>query len=158
MRPRNDTSYFAEKVVAVLTANGFVPDGMTRSESVRIGSSDNPILGGSGGKVVFSGGRMRFHKPGSVIKATVGKITTCFYEVDHGNLPGWSANVRTRDLERVTRFAKTEVCFRRIDAIARGREEEWLQKNVHLLDPDLPPDETGHGSDDEPEYQGPVMK
>jgi hypothetical protein len=158
MRPRNDTSYYAEKVVAVLAANGFVPDGITRAESTRTGSSDNPILGGSGGKVVFSGGRMRFHKPGSVIKATVGKITTCFYEVEDGGSPGWSTNVRTRDLERITRFAKTEVCFRRVDAIARGREQEWLEKNGHLLDTELGPDVAGHAPEDESGHQAPGLK
>ena len=52
----------AEAAVAALLAAGFEPRGMLR------------LIG-----------RARFVKPGTALHVTVGKVTTCFYEVVDGN-------------------------------------------------------------------------
>lgn len=133
MQPRNNSSGPAERVVTLLVKCGWVPDGETRSQQFRSGSSANPLYGGIGGEVSFIGGRMRFRKPDSPMKATVGKLTTCFYEVEDGATFN-AVSIKTRETDRITRWARTEVCFRRSDAVRRGREAEWIEKNAWLLD------------------------
>lgn len=69
-----------QAVAAALTAAGFVPDGATPTEHVRIPTVKNPVYGGLGGKPATFGGRARYSHP-SGVKATVGKVTTCVYLV-----------------------------------------------------------------------------
>ncbi|MGP3508652.1 hypothetical protein [Paracidovorax citrulli] len=92
-----------EEVVACLAAAGFVGDGATRTEQVRVPTKDSPVYGKSGGELVTYGGRMRFAKAGTRIKATVGKRTTAIYEVTGPGLAGVRgiASVETRDIERI---------------------------------------------------------
>ncbi|WP_439392389.1 hypothetical protein ACRQ5Q_22600 [Bradyrhizobium sp. PMVTL-01] len=120
----------AQRVVDLLLASGWVEDGHTASQSFRSGSASSPVYGGMGGTVSHTGGRMRFKKPGTMMKATIGKLTSCFYEVEDGKI-NYASNVKTRDFPRVKVWAITEVCFHRTTAIRLGREAEWLEKNEH---------------------------
>jgi hypothetical protein len=122
----------AQRVVDLLLANGWEEDGQTPVQTFRTGSAGNPIYGGIGGKICHIGGRMRFKKPNTFMKATVGKLTSCFYEVEAGQTK-YACNVKTRDLPRIKQWAITEVCFHRHDAIRLGREAEWLEKNAHWM-------------------------
>ncbi|TAN03176.1 MAG: hypothetical protein EPN36_14355 [Rhodanobacteraceae bacterium] len=65
--------------IATLEAHGFVPDGHTSEQLVRIPTSKSPVYGSSGGELATMGGRARYAKPGMKILATVGKRTTCVY-------------------------------------------------------------------------------
>lgn len=69
-------------VIEALISAGFVASGETRRETVRIPTTKSPLYGKSGGELATLGGRQRFERPGTNRRATVGKITTCFYEVD----------------------------------------------------------------------------
>jgi hypothetical protein len=68
-------------VFDALKAAGFIEDGHTVTHHVRIGTAKNPVYGGLGGKAATFGGRQRFVRPGTQIKATVGPRTTNFYLV-----------------------------------------------------------------------------
>ena len=133
MRPRNDSAGPANRVIALLLKHGWQTDGATPIRKFRTGSATSPIYGASGGKICLTGGRMRFVKPNSLMKATVGKITTCFYEVENGETRNF-VNIRTREFDRIEKWAKAEVCYKRSDAIRRGLESEWVEKNAWLLD------------------------
>ncbi len=123
----------AQRVVDLLLANGWEADGRTPTETFRTGSASNPIYGGMGGKLCTVGGRIRFKKPDTFMKATIGKLTSCFYEVENGQT-NYAANIKTRDLHRIKQWAQTHVCFNRRDAIRLGREAEWVEKNSHWLE------------------------
>ena len=123
----------AQRVVDLLLMHGWEEDGHTASQSFRSGTSDSPIYGGMGGKISHTGGRMRFKKPGTLMKATVGKLTSCFYEVENGETR-YASNIKTRDLPRIRQWAITEVCFHRHTAVRLGREAEWLEKNSHWIE------------------------
>ena len=133
MRPRNDSAGPANRVIALLLKHGWQTDGATPIRKFRTGSATSPIYGASGGKICLTGGRMRFAKPNSLMKATVGKITTYFYEVENGETRNF-VNIRTREFDRIEKWAKAEVCYKRSDAIRRGLESEWVEKNAWLLD------------------------
>lgn len=60
-------------IVDALLAAGFVEDGETRSETVRVGTSASPVFGGSGGELRTFGGRARYRR-GDVF-VTVGPRT-----------------------------------------------------------------------------------
>lgn len=90
----------AETAAAILTEFGFVPDGATEQQQVRIPTVKNPVFGGVGGERRTFGGRTRFAK--GDLRATVGKITTCIYR----KVPGqrdvvFLANVPTKDAEAI---------------------------------------------------------
>lgn len=68
----------------ILTATGYVPAGETRQETVRVGTSASPVLGGTGGEMRTFGGRVRFELPGTDRRATVGPQTTQLYRVIDG--------------------------------------------------------------------------
>jgi hypothetical protein len=127
-----NNQHFYEKAIASLVEHGFVVDGQTPTETYRTGNAGNPIYGASGGKLCTVGGRQRLAKPGTAMKATVGKITTCFYEVRDSKTQ-YAITIRTRDTDRIKKWAMSEVCFKRSDAIAMGREKEWLDRNRHWL-------------------------
>lgn len=92
-----------EEVVACLASAGFAEDGATRTEQVRIPTKDSPVYGKSGGELATFGGRMRFAKAGTRIRATVGKRTTAIYEISGPGLAGVRgiASLETRDIERI---------------------------------------------------------
>lgn len=68
-----------EAAVTVFEELGFLEDGATRTEHVRIGTSRSPVYGGTGGELRVFGGRMRMALPGTDIRATVGKVSVCVY-------------------------------------------------------------------------------
>lgn len=63
-----------DQAVAVLLAAGFVANGSTRTENVRIPTSAVPS-----GERRTLGGRLRFALPGTEVRATVGARTVCLY-------------------------------------------------------------------------------
>lgn len=65
--------------IQILLAAGFKPDGQTRIEHVRVPTKESPILGGTGGVIASFGGRERYTKEGTDIRATVGLRTTSIY-------------------------------------------------------------------------------
>lgn len=69
------------EVIDLLLKSGFVPDGTTETQIVRIPTKRSPLYGKSGGELATMGGRQRFMKPQTKIKATVGKRTTAIYRV-----------------------------------------------------------------------------
>lgn len=69
-------------VINQLIKCGFVLDGSTREEVVRVPTSKSPLLGKSGGELTKFGGRQRFAKTGTKFKATVGLRTTFIYMID----------------------------------------------------------------------------
>jgi len=76
----------SEKAMAdtidLLLADGFFPDGLTQQQTARLPTKRSPVLGNTGGELITLGGRLRFTKPGSNIKATVGRQTTALYRVE----------------------------------------------------------------------------
>ncbi len=83
-----------QNVIDALLKRGFVANGQTRQETVRIPTMRSPATcgGKAGGELATFGGRMRFAHP-SGLKATVGKRTTFFYYANtiFGNEPSGSA-------------------------------------------------------------------
>lgn len=90
-------------VIDLLLAAGFVPDGETRQEQVRIPTAKAPVFGHSGGVLATLGGRRRFVKPGTTIKATVGQRTTALYRIEGAGLEGVRgiATLATRELSAI---------------------------------------------------------
>lgn len=85
------------EVAGLLLSLGWVPAGETRTETVRMPTQASPLLGGTGGELATFGGRARFALPGTRRRATVGRITTCFYVVaDNG--PTDFRNFPSRDI------------------------------------------------------------
>ncbi|WP_298151050.1 hypothetical protein [Flavobacterium sp.] len=85
--------------IQILIAAGFAPDGQTKQEHVRIPTANSPVFGGSGGELATFGGRQRFAKTGTDIKATVGLRTTALYRSTGGGLSGVQgiASMNTND-------------------------------------------------------------
>lgn len=74
------------RVIDALLAAGFEPDGRTRTLVVRVPTAGAPVYGRSGGELAKLGGRQRFVRAGTNIKATVGPRTTAIYSIDdHGS-------------------------------------------------------------------------
>jgi hypothetical protein len=73
-----------ERAVAVLLAAGFVPDGATKEERVRIPTSKSPVFGASGGELRTLGGRARYAMPGTNVRVTVGGRTVSVYKRGSG--------------------------------------------------------------------------
>lgn len=91
------------EAVKCLLSAGFVDDGQTLTEQVRIPTKASPVFGQSGGELATFGGRMRFVKTGTRIKATVGKRTTAIYEVQGAGLAGVRgiASIDTSEIEKI---------------------------------------------------------
>jgi hypothetical protein len=89
-------------VIQSLLDHGFEPDGETRTEIVRIPTSSSPMYGKSGGELAKFGGRLRFAKKGTDIKATVGDRTTVLYHYA-SKLDGVKgiAHLPTKDIENI---------------------------------------------------------
>lgn len=90
-----------ERVINELTAYGWQPDGTTPTETVRVPTVEAPIFGGIGGKVVTTGGRQRFARPGTNYRVTVGKRTTFFYRVVKGGTEAIAHLRTTGDVEQI---------------------------------------------------------
>ena len=93
------------EAIAILLAAGFQPHGETASQTVRIPTVRAPVYGGIGGELATFGGRPRFVKPGTTLRVTVGKVTTCFYDVVDGQTK-YLVNLPTRDAKRIRFFAE----------------------------------------------------
>lgn len=90
-------------VIELLNASGFVADGFTDSQTVRIPTVRSPVFGGIGGELATFGGRRRFKRDS--LKVTVGKRTTYFYRVMGKQLdPDFGKRFDTKDLEAIRRF------------------------------------------------------
>lgn len=85
--------------IQILKEAGFEPDGQTKVEQVRIPTKDSPVFGQSGGELATLGGRHRFAKPETDIKATVGLRTTALYRSAGTGLSGVKgiASMDTKD-------------------------------------------------------------
>lgn len=93
-------------VIDLLLASKFTQNGHTREEIVRIPTSKSPLLGKSGGELAKFGGRQRFGKPGTNIKATVGSRTTYFYFVQ-GLGDGCVKGIAMHDTKDIESIKKT---------------------------------------------------
>lgn len=94
-----------QEVIGILTAAGWTEDGRTRTETVRIPTTKNPVYGRgaySGGEVRTFGGRLRFAKGDR--RVTVGKVTTNFYEVRDGEATNFT-HLLTKDVEKIRELA-----------------------------------------------------
>ncbi len=89
--------------IDALYAAGFVSDGHTREEIVRIPTKNSPLLGRSGGELAKLGGRQRFAQANTSLKATVGKRTVSVYRVNDQGLTGVTgiASFDTSDIARL---------------------------------------------------------
>jgi hypothetical protein len=87
-----------EKVIEILEAAGWVADGRTQSDTVRVSTQAAPVYGGVGGEIRAFGGRLRFAKGEQ--RCTVGKRTTCFYHVVN-KIPADFINVKTKEIDKV---------------------------------------------------------
>ena len=86
-------------MLALLGEEGFVPDGDTRTETVRVPTMRSPVFGGSGGELHSFGGRQRLRKPGTDLCVTVGPRTTFLYRALGGGKVESIFHERTSELE-----------------------------------------------------------
>lgn len=86
-----------DEIIRLLESAGFVADGQTREETVRIPTTRSPLIGKGGGELATFGGRLRFAGP-SDWRATVGKRTVCLYRLPG---PTMVQNYQTKDLEEI---------------------------------------------------------
>jgi len=71
-------------VIAELERAGFVPDGKTAEEMVRIPTMRSPVTGRIGGERRTFGGRARWSLPGTNLRCTAGPRTVNVYTVENG--------------------------------------------------------------------------
>lgn len=90
-----------EAITTTVLAAGFVPDGATTEQTVRIPTSRSPVFGGTGGEIRTLGGRSRYVLPGSDVRITIGPRTTNVYRVADGRTI-FLANLQTRDVDPLT--------------------------------------------------------
>lgn len=91
------------EVETLLAAHGFVADGFTDSQTVRIPTTRAPVFGGLGGELATFGGRKRFARNG--LKVTVGKRTTYFYRVENKQLDSnFGKRFNTKDIDAIRSF------------------------------------------------------
>ena len=105
----SETSDSVTVMVSLLSEQGWVGDGETASQSVRIPTTKSPLLGAGGGEPTTFGGRLRFKK--GTRRATVGKRTTCFYWMGEKG-PTDFTNVPTKDLEQARRILSLALTVR----------------------------------------------
>jgi len=96
-----------EQIIQELLAIGWIEDGITRQEIVRIPTMDCPTScgGKAGGKLASFGGRIRMILPGTLRKVTIGSRTVNFYEVINNKLIGFT-QFRANDLPGIITEAK----------------------------------------------------
>ncbi len=92
-----------EQIVHVLLAAGWLEDGQTASDTVRIPTQRSPVFGGSGGELRTIGGRRRFRNGERF--CTVGPRTVNFYRRGK-NGPEQMEQVNSRDIAGVADKAK----------------------------------------------------
>lgn len=68
-----------EIVIAELENAGFISDGATAEERVRVPTSRSPVFGRSGGERRTFGGRQRWVLPGTNVCCTIGARTVFVY-------------------------------------------------------------------------------
>lgn len=72
-KPKQPTKAQFQRVAvteAVLAAGaGFIPAGTTDTETVRIPTQASPVYGATGGELRTIGGRARYTKPGTTVRA-----------------------------------------------------------------------------------------
>lgn len=96
-----------QEVIEMLEAHGFVADGFTDTQHVRIPTTRAPVFGGIGGELATFGGRKRFAR--NNLKVTVGKRTTYFYRVTNKQLdPNFGKRFQTKDLDGIRSFLEME--------------------------------------------------
>lgn len=93
------------RVVDLLIETGWIADGVTLVEEVRIPTMRSPVFGGCGGEVRKFGGRARFIRGED--RVTVGPRTVNFYRVQGGQ-PGPFTQFKTADLEGIKRHLRGE--------------------------------------------------
>lgn len=76
----------APAVIGLLTERGWLEDGKTDVETIRMGTSRVPIYGKTGGELRSFGGRLRMVLPGTAFRATIGARTTNIYSVVEGEI------------------------------------------------------------------------
>ena len=92
-----------QAAIQALATAGFSPDGATFSSEYRMPTKASPLLGVSGGELAKFGGRQRFAREGTDLRATVGARTTCLYR----HHPGAEypvevlANIQTKNVDEI---------------------------------------------------------
>lgn len=95
-----------QQVIELALTYGFEPDGHTKSEHVRIPTTDNPLFGKSGGVDATLGGRQRFSKTGTSIRATIGKRTTYIYRLESPGRVIGLGSFDTKEVEKIEKLLK----------------------------------------------------
>lgn len=108
--------------IAAVLAAGFVADGQTDIQKVRIATVENPVYGGIGGKIVATGGRDRFRHP-SGARCTIGPITTNFYLVGKKLFRGFEyiglGSTPTKNLDEIKQILATLD-----ERVAKGKQDQ----------------------------------
>jgi hypothetical protein len=91
--------------VDALLAAGWLADGATPTETVRMGTSASPVYGGSGGELRVFGGRQRFVRPGGDLRCTVGRSSVSFYHVRDGQACAFRNYSTGRDIAYIRQAA-----------------------------------------------------
>lgn len=109
MTPKTDIF----QVIETLMRAGFVRDGETRQEHVRIPTMKSPVFGDSGGERRTFGGRQRWVRSGTSLRATVGARTVYVYTVVDGDT-STVAYLKTGDinLDELLALVATRKCSR----------------------------------------------
>lgn len=99
-----------QEIIFLLLEKGWQPAGRTSEETVRLPTKDAPLTDGTkgGGKLVTFGGRRRFILPGTPRICTVGKRTTCFYQLNDDRKPADFITLATADVGAVERAAAAQ--------------------------------------------------
>ena len=88
-----------EKVIEILKSLGYVDDGSVEGCAFRSG---NAVVGY---RAVIIPDRVRLKLPGTNHKASIGKRTTCFYQVVEREAKDF-VNFSTKDIEGIKNYAK----------------------------------------------------
>lgn len=91
-----------QAVFDLLQECGWMPDGQTRSETVRVPTSRSPVYGGMGGELRSSGGRQRFRKMDWF--CTAGPRTVNFYQRGEDG-PVGMVQAKSKDLDAIRKLA-----------------------------------------------------
>ena len=96
-------------IVNTLTRAGFVADGQTAQEVVRVPTVRSPLYGNTGGERRTFGGRQRYTKLGTTVRVTIGSRTVNVYRVVDGNTE-FLANYKTREIDQEELFNLLSTC------------------------------------------------
>jgi hypothetical protein len=132
-----------EVMLSLLAAEGFVTDGETRKEVVRVPTQRSPLLGRGGGELRSFGGRQRLSKPGTDLRATVGPRTTFVYRALGGGKVESILHASTVGLElavireAIRASGDERGVGRSTDRFSEGTDEdrrEWALEDKHDLE------------------------